>query len=371
MTDPSTPSRWRDAETLRTIAVLIVIACGSWWLLGQFAAVLRPLLLAIFLAYVLMPTVMRFRKTMPGLVGVVALTGLTGAVLGVMALVTYSSLLGIQDEFPKIQKRAVELARDGGAYVEKNVPWLVPDRGDPGDNKTEVPIGPVKPAEKPEITITEQIVGFARTTAGTAAVAAASAVGEAVVAGLYLFFLLLEISRFPERVRSAYPAERADQILQVFGRISGAIIGYLKAKVISGMILALCAAIVLWGFGVKFVFLWAVFTFLCNFIPYIGSVLGYGLPAAFAGLMLDGAVKPIACAIVLLVVHVVLATVGEPMLIGKAVGLSPLIILIALTMWGSIWGLPGMFLAVPLTMVVLIVLDNIPSTRSFARLFLT
>jgi AI-2 transport protein TqsA len=371
MTDPSPPPRRRDVETLRTIAAIVIIACGSWWLLGQFAAVLRPLFLAVFLAYVLMPTVMRFRKTMPGLIGVVALTGLTAGVIGVMALITYSNLLSIQNEFPKIQKRAVELARDGGVYVEKNLPWLVPDRGEPTEERTDRPVGPVKPAEKPEVAMTEQLVNFARTTAGSAAVVAASAVGEAVVAGLYLFFLLLEISRFPERVRSAYSAERADQILQVFGRISGAIIGYLKAKVISGMILALCAAIVLWGFGVKFVFLWAVFTFLCNFIPYIGSVLGYGLPAAFAGLMLDGTVKPIACATVLLVVHVFLATVGEPMLIGKAVGLSPLIILIALTMWGSIWGLPGMFLAVPLTMVVLIVLDNIPSTRSFARLFLT
>lgn len=373
MTDPSPPPRWHDAETLRTIAVLIVIVCGSWWLLGQFAAVLRPLLLAIFLAYVLMPTVMRFRKTMPGLIGVLALTGLTAAVLSVMAIVTYSSLLGIQDEFPKIQKRAVELARDGGTYVETNLPWLLPEQTESKVENVDAPVPgvPGKPAEKPVVTMTEQLVGFAKTAAGSAAVAAASAVGEAIVAGLYLFFLLLEASRFPERVRGAYSAERADQILQVFGRISGSIIGYLKAKVLSGLILAVLVAVVLWGFGVKFVFLWAVLTFLTNFIPYVGTVIGYGLPACFAGLMLDGTTKPIACMIVLLAVHLVTGTFVEPLLIGKAVGLSPLIILIALTMWGSIWGLPGMFLAVPLTMVVLIVLDNIPSTRSFARLFLT
>lgn len=365
-------SRWHDAETLRTIAIIVVIICGSWWLLGQFALVLRPLLLAVFLAYVLLPTVMRLRKSMPGIIGIVALTVLTMAVFGVMAIVTYSSLLSIQDEFPRIQNRALAHVRNGEAYVEQHFPWLIPDEAGPIE---EAPVGPgekaAKPAEKPVVAVTKQAIDLAKSAAGSLAVSLASAFGEVIVAGLYLFFLLLEASRFPERVRSAYSAERADQILQVFGRISGSIIGYLKAKVLSGLILAGLVAIVLWGFGVKFVFLWAVFTFLTNFIPYVGSVLGYGLPACFAGLMLDGTTKPIACMIVLLSVHLITGTFVEPLLIGKAVGLSPLIILIALTMWGSIWGLPGMFLAVPLTMVVLIVLDNIPSTRSFARLFLT
>lgn len=373
---PPTPSRWHDFETLRTIAILVVIICGSWWLLGQFALVLRPLLLAVFLAYVLLPTVMRLRKSMPGIIGIVALTVLTMAVFSVMAIITYSSLLSIQDEFPRIQNRALTLVRDGEAYVEKHFPWLIPDEAGPIEEAQADPAKPgdkptAKPAEKPAVAVTKQAIDLAKSAAGSLAVALASAFGEAIVAGLYLFFLLLEASRFPERVRGAYSPERAEQILDVFTRISKSIVGYLKAKVLSGLILAGLVAIVLWGFGVKFVFLWAVFTFLTNFIPYVGSVLGYGLPACFAGLMLEGTTKPIACMIVLLSIHLITGTFVEPLLIGKAVGLSPLIILIALTMWGSIWGLPGMFLAVPLTMVVLIVLDNIPSTRSFARLFLT
>lgn len=374
MADSQYPSksRWQDFDALRPIAIIVVIVCGSWWMLGQLAVVLRPLLVAVFLAYALMPIFMRLRKTMPGVVGIVSLAGLAAATLGVMSLITYASLLAMLDEFPKIQSRAVTIAKSSGVFVEKNLPWLVPERSKAREERADEPQPLVSKAEQePEVVFAERIVELAKGVAGGAAVAAASAIGEAAVAGLYLFFLLLEASRFPARVRGAYPDEKAEQILNVFGRISSAIIGYLKAKLLSGLILTGFVAVVLWFFGVKFVFLWATLTFLMNFIPYVGTVLGYGMPAAFAGLMLEGTAQPLACAVVLLIVHFLAGMIVEPLLVGKAVGLSPLIILVALTLWGSIWGLPGMFLAVPLTMVVLIVLDHIPSTRSFARLLLT
>ena len=358
-------SRWQDAEALRPLATLVVITCGLWWMLGQLAVVLRPLQVAIFLAYVLLPWFNRLRQTMPGPIAIVSLAGLAAAILGIMAVITYSSLLGVQDEFPKIENRAVTIARACGDYVQKHLPWLIPDAGVAEE-------GPEpKKNHRPEIVFAERLTELAKVEAGRAAAVAAGGISEAVIAGLYLFFLLLEASRFPDRVRGAYDTKQADQILAIFNRINIAVNGYLRAKVISGLWLAGVVAVVLWGFGVKFVFLWAVFTFLCNFIPYVGSVLAYSLPTAFAVLLLDGTAKPIAFAIVLLAVHIFMSTVTEPLLIGKAVGLSPLIILVALTLWGSIWGLAGMFLAVPLTMVVLIVLDNIPSTRSFARLLLT
>jgi len=73
--------------------------------------------------------------------------------------------------------------------------------------------------------------------------------------------------------------------------------------------------------------------------------------------------RPIAVAVLLLGVQIASATLIEPLLIGHAVGLSPLLILAALAVWGTLWGLPGMFLAVPLTVVLKIVLHNIEATR--------
>lgn len=121
-------------------------------------------------------------------------------------------------------------------------------------------------------------------------------------------------------------------------------------------------------FGVKFVAIWMLLTFLCNFIPYVGSVISYTVPTLFAALQLPPWDGPIAVAILLLGVQVASATLIEPMIIGRAVGLSPLLILAALAVWGSVWGLPGMFLAVPLTVVLKIVLQNIEATQALAKL---
>jgi AI-2 transport protein TqsA len=355
-------SRWSDNESLRTIATGVVIACGAWWILGQLAIVLRPLLVAVFLAYILLPLIKHLRKSMSGPVAIIALAGFVALFLAAMAMVIYSSILSFQEDIPKIKAKVTNLARQSGDFVEKNIPWLVHKTKDENDPENHI---------RPEVAFADRSLDYINQQTGHVASVAANGVMEGIVAGLYLFFLLMEASRFPDRVKKAYTPNKANSILYVSDRITASVHGYLKAKSLSGIICSISVGMLLWLFGVKFVILWVSLTFLCNFIPYLGSIIAFLLPATFAGLMLTGSWQPVTCIALLLAIHVVMGTVTEPMLIGKAVGLSPIIILVALSLWWSIWGLPGMFLAVPLTMVILIVLDNIPSTRSIARLFLS
>jgi AI-2 transport protein TqsA len=195
-----------------------------------------------------------------------------------------------------------------------------------------------------------------------------SVVLEACVVAMYLLFLLLEGSRFPDRVRRAYPPERAAGILAIAGQVSAAIIGYLRVKVKASLVLAVPVGAILWACDVKFAVLWAVLTFLCNFIPYVGPVVALGLPTGFAFLWYGVAWQPITAAALLLACHATSAAVVEPTMIGRAVGLSPLVLLAALSFWGLLWGIPGMFLAVPLTVVLVIVMDHFESTQPLARL---
>jgi AI-2 transport protein TqsA len=197
---------------------------------------------------------------------------------------------------------------------------------------------------------------------------APGAVVEVLTAGLYLFFLLLGAGQLRQRIHSAYDPSQAERILDVFGQINAAIISYLRAKVVSSLVLAVAAGVVLAVCGVRFALLWAVLTFLCNFIPYVGSVVAYCVPIGFRAVSDDLDWWFVAAAGLLLAAHVLSATVVEPMILGKAVGLSPLVILSALALWGSIWGLPGMLMAVPLTVVVLIVLEHFEASRPVARL---
>jgi AI-2 transport protein TqsA len=189
-----------------------------------------------------------------------------------------------------------------------------------------------------------------------------------VVAGVYLLFLLLDVANSPARVRASFDPARAEQVLAVVGQINVAIARYLRAKVLASLALAVPAAIILWAFGVKSALLWGVLTFLFNFVPYVGSAVTWTGPTALAFLTLEPSWRPIALASLLLSDHLLSANFIEPALTGKAVDLSPLVILLALAFWGTCWGLEGMLLAVPLTVVARIILDHLPATRPIARL---
>ena len=367
MSGPETPggSGWAHPNTVRTAAYWVVVFAGSWWILGQLAAVLRPLLLAAFLGYVLMPYYSRLRLRLPPAIAIGLLAGVTAIVLVALALTAYASLIGLTEELPQLKGRAIGIVDEANSFVDRQATAMgIPiDRDDPPPEPGLAP--PLKPTKHPR---QDAIVERSLAWLTDAANLAAGGLLEAATAGLYLMFLLIGAERLPSRVRDAYPPERAEHILNVAGRINAAIISYLKAKVKSSLILAVPVGIVLAVFGVKFALLWAVLTFLCNFIPYIGTVVAYTLPVGFAFLQLEPGYGPVTVAVILVVIHLVSAMIIEPMILGRAVGLSPLVILAALTVWGLVWGIPGMFLAVPLTVVLKIVFENIEATRPVASL---
>jgi AI-2 transport protein TqsA len=341
--------RLADSSTLRVAATAVVGLAAAWWLLGQLESVLRPLLLAVFLAYVLMPYYARLRKWLPTPVALGLLGGLTAAVLAGLGTAVWVGLSGLAREEPELKAKVIGWVRSGSEWVHQYLPGVL---GTAEDTRS-----PVEQAAGKLTDVGLQLANL--TTLGLV---------EAATTGLYLLFLLTEAARFPDRVRAAYPESRADEILHVFGRINSAIISYLKAKVLSSLALAVPVGLILAGAGERFAALWAVLTFVCNFIPYAGSVVAYSLPVAFGLLQFDPGWRSGVVAVGLLACHLASASVVEPMILGRAVGLSPLVILAALSVWGLLWGLPGMFLAVPLTVVLVLVLDNIDATRPVARL---
>lgn len=342
------PAKWRNPDTVRTIVFVLVGAAAGWYLMLQLASVLRPLLVAVFLAYVLMPYHSRLRKHVGTAASIGILVGVTAGVLVGLAFVVSASVLALSDDVPRLERRADALLTDAERFVAENAPWVAPAEGG-------------KPMRAQ---LTERIAPVVQLILN----ATATVIVEACVIALYLLFILLEGVRFPDRVRKAYPPERAEQVLQIAGEVSAAVISYLKAKVKSSLVLAVPVGVVLYAVGVKFALLWAVLTFLCNFIPYIGTVVAYALPVGFAFLWFGPTWEPIAAAALLLVCHGVSSSVAEPMIIGNAVGVSPLVILGSLAFWNLLWGVPGMFLAVPLTAVMILVMDHFDQTRALAKL---
>jgi predicted PurR-regulated permease PerM len=143
---------------------------------------------------------------------------------------------------------------------------------------------------------------------------------------------------------------------------------YLRAKVLSSLVTALPVVAILWAFGVSFPGMWGILALIGNFIPYVGSLIALVLPVLLAFLELEPPWRPLVVLALLLLVQFVTNNFIEPRLTARAVDLSPLVVLVALAFWGLCWGAVGMVLAVPLTVMLKIVWENIALTRPLARL---
>jgi predicted PurR-regulated permease PerM len=120
--------------------------------------------------------------------------------------------------------------------------------------------------------------------------------------------------------------------------------------------------------GVDFASFWAVLIFLLNFIPTIGSIIATAFPSVLTLIQFDTLGPFIITVSILTTIQFCIGSLVEPKLMGNRLNLSPIVILLSLGLWGSIWGIPGMFLCVPITVIMMIVCSYFPNTRPAAVL---
>ena len=339
-----------DLVPLYALAAAVLCAAGGWYLLKELAPLLRPLILAVFLAYTILPAHRALRRWVPAKLSGPLLALLVAAVVIGLAVVIYGNLVELKSELPLLIERGqglIELLRTWG---RGHLPaWL---------------LDPIRDTARAEAETTTRLKALASSLVNIAA----SFFAEAIVVVLYLVFLMFEAHRFPARIRSGLPQERADHVLAIIGSINRAMASYLRAKVLSSLAMALPVVAILWSFGVSFPGMWGVLAFVGNFIPYVGSVIALVLPVLLALLELESPWRPLAVLALLVLTHFVTNNFIEPRLTAHAVDLSPLMVLIALAFWALCWGVVGMVLAVPLTVMVKIVCENVALTRPLARL---
>lgn len=126
---------------------------------------------------------------------------------------------------------------------------------------------------------------------------------------------------------------------------------YISIKMLTCLLTGLGAFLLCWGFGVRFALFWALVTFLLNFIPHSWKAILFALS--------------------LILLNVLVGQVLEPKLMGNRLALKPVAILLGLIFWGLLWGIPGMFLAAPLMILLRILASHFHISRSFERLLAT
>ena len=121
-------------------------------------------------------------------------------------------------------------------------------------------------------------------------------------------------------------------------------------------------------FGVRGAGFWGFLAFALNYIPTIGSFLGVLFPAAYAVVQFDNVETVLLFVLLLGVVQFVMGNLLLPRMTGDRLNLSQFVVILSLTVWGAIWDAAGLFLAVPIMMVLAIVLAQVDSTRPIAIL---
>jgi len=188
-----------------------------------------------------------------------------------------------------------------------------------------------------------------------------SFLASAFLVAIFMVFLLLEAAFFREKLDRAFKGPRVVQIKAIISDIMIQVAHYLSIKFFVSVFNAILIGICLKIIGLEFAVIWGVFQFIANFIPSIGSI-AVGLSATVFGVIQfwPNPAPMVAVGLVMLGINIIFGFILEPKIMGDRLGLSPLVVLVSLLVWGWIWGFVGLILAVPMMVIIKIICKNIP-----------
>ncbi len=186
---------------------------------------------------------------------------------------------------------------------------------------------------------------------------------------IYVIFLLVEQDTFAQKMAALpWTGERKENFQRILNQIGEASRTYIVVKFGSSLMTAILSFGVMYFIGIDFPVFWAFLIFLLNFIPTIGSIVATVFPSLVALVQFDTLGPFFGVLIGIISIQVLIGSILEPRLLGRSLNISPFVIIVSLVLWGLIWGIVGMLLCVPLTVILIIILAQFPSTRPIAIL---
>jgi AI-2 transport protein TqsA len=192
-----------------------------------------------------------------------------------------------------------------------------------------------------------------------------SALFELVMILVAVMFILLEASSFPVKLRAILGDPKKD--FHLFMKFIYDIQRYMNIKTAISLTVGILVGVWLFILGVDFPILWGFLAFLLHYVPNIGGFIA-AVPAVLLAFIEFGTGRATQVAIGYLAVEFILGNVVEPMLMGRRLGLSTLVVIVSLIFWGNLLGIVGVFLCIPLTMTLKFACENNKNTRWIAVL---
>lgn len=327
------------ANTLMVLALIVIIMAG----LKTAQALVVPFLLAGFITVVCSsPMNWLAKKGLPNwlsllcvLVGVVVICCLAGLFLT-------SSLTEFSTAVPEYQDKLIAITKSAVSWLKTHgitIPADLPDKY-------------LNPATL--LKYSAQLLNELGTTLANGALILVT-----------VLMMLFEVSSLPRKLGQIFNNPEKGQ--ERLGKIVGDIQTYMAMKTLVSLATGVLVCIFLLIMDIDFPFLWGFLAFALNYVPNIGSIIA-AVPALLITLIDKGCATAGIVALFYVAVNVVVGSVLEPMLMGRKVNLSTLVVFMSLIFWGWLLGPVGMFLSVPLTMIVKIALESDQNTKWVAIL---
>jgi len=314
---------------LLTTACIVIIVAG----LKVGASVLILFALASFLVVATRPAVVLLRaRRVPMALAIALVILLTFGVLALFVSIATQSLAEIRGSFAGYAVR-YQMLEDGF------IVWL-------RDHGIDVP-----PAFQLDFVNARRALDFAT---GAVREVAGFASGTLLVLVIAIFGMV-EADRFRPKLVAAFGSTAGD--FQRFGKIINEVQRYLTIKTIISLITGILVGIWCGVIGLDFAIFWGLVAFVLNYVPSIGSFMA-AVPAVMLALIQLGPSFALLATLGYVAVNILLGNFIEPMLLGRRLGLSPLVVILSVVFWGWLWGPIGFLLAVPLSMIARIMLEN-------------
>jgi len=187
--------------------------------------------------------------------------------------------------------------------------------------------------------------------------------GNAFTIFFLTVFLLLEIDSIGVKTELSF--QHSKNSYSYLNSIIKNIRHYLTIKTLTSLFTSILIWISLIVIGVDYAIIWALIAFLLNYIPNFGSIIA-AIPAVLFSLIQLGYHGAFLTTVVFITVNMIIGNIVEPKMMGKGLGLSTYVVFVSLLFWGFVLGTAGMFLSVPLTMAIKIILEQNPKTKWIA-----
>lgn len=179
-----------------------------------------------------------------------------------------------------------------------------------------------------------------------------------ILAGTFNFKLLMQESLLL----------RSTQTIKTYLAIERSIVKFLKVKFLMSFFTGLGFGLIAWGFGISFPLFWGVFAFAINFVQMIGSVIVTVMAALFAFIELESPGTILLVSLLFTGVQVLFGSVLEPFLMGKSFSINVITVLVMLMFWSYLWGVSGLILSIPITVLLKTLMEQYPTSRKLAVL---